>query len=87
MRTVTYRRAALRALRRMQPQTARRIRDRIAAVAEGPRDPGPDIVRLTNRPGFRLRVGSWRVIFDMDEESLDVLVIDSRGDVYKPRKG
>ena len=40
---------------------------------------------LRGRPGFRLRVGTWRVIFERDEEAqtIDVLRIGPRGDVYK----
>ena len=39
---------------------------------------------LRGRPGFRLRIGGWRVIFDRHEEAreIDVLRIGPRGDVY-----
>ena len=70
----------------MEPGTARRIQERIRAVAADSTNRALDIVRLANRPGYRLRVGDWRVIFDMDAEVLDVLAIETRGDVYKPRK-
>ncbi len=77
---------ALRAFRRMEPGTAHRIQERIRAVAADPTSRALDIVRLANRPGYRLRVGDWRVIFDMDAEALDVLAIEVRGKVYKPRR-
>ncbi len=86
MLEITYRRRALRAFRRMEPRTAQRIQDRIRAVATDPTSRALDIVRLANRPGYRLRVGDWRVIFDMDAEALDVLAIGVRGEVYKPRR-
>ncbi len=65
---------------------ARRIQERIGAVAADPANRAIGIVRLANRPGYRLRVGDWRVIFDMDGETLDVLAIEVRGEVYKPRR-
>ena len=44
-----------------------------------------DVTPLRGRPGLRLRVGPWRIIFERDEESriIDVLRIGPRGDVYK----
>ncbi len=86
MLEITYRRTALRAFRRMEPGTARRIQPRIWAVAADPTSRALDIVRPANRPGYRLRVGDWRVIFDMDAETLDILAIETRGEVYKPRR-
>ena len=86
MLEIIYRRAALRAFRRMEPATARRIQQRIGAVAADPTSRALGIVRLSNRPGYRLRVGDWRVIFDMDDETLDVLAIETRGEAYKPRR-
>ncbi len=70
----------------MELTTARRIQERIRAVAADPTSRALGIVRLANRPGYRLRVGDWRVIFDMDDETLDVLAIEVRGEVYNPRR-
>ena len=48
-----------------------------------------DVTPLRGRPGLRLRVGPWRVIFERDEEArkIDVLRIGPRGDVYKELGG
>ena len=70
----------------MQPKMAKQIQKRILAIAEDPANRDADVRPLTNRPGFRLRVGDWRVIFSMDENALDVLAVETRGDVYKQRK-
>lgn len=86
MLTVRFKRTPLRVLRRMQPKAAQQIRARILAVAQDPSSPGFDVRPLTNRPGFRLRAGDWRIIFDMDATTLEVMAIETRGDVYKPRK-
>ncbi len=47
---------------------------------------GEDIKRLKGHEGlFRLRVGSYRIIYSVDNGKLIVYVIDigSRGDIYK----
>ncbi len=86
MLKVAYKNTPLRVLRRMQPQVARQIRDKIMAVAADSSNPSLGVRPLKNRPGFRLRIGHWRVIFDTDAITLEVLAIETRGDVYKPRK-
>ena len=41
--------------------------------------------RLRGRPGFRIRVGDWRVIYERDKEAREIRVlrIDPRDDIYK----
>lgn len=81
---VSFRKQAVKALRAMPLHEARRIRDQLAKLAQEPRRRDVDVVDLTNRPGFRLRVGDRRVIFERDDTArrIDVLRIGSRGDVY-----
>ena len=86
MLEVTPKRTPARVLRRMQPKAAGQIRQAIVAIAADPAGHGLDVRPLTNRPGQRLRIGGWRVIFEIDDGILDVLAIEPRGDVYKPRK-
>lgn len=73
--------AALRDLRRL----SRTDRERIAAAIE--RLPAGDVRRLRGRaPGWRLRVGDWRVRFERDDATrrINVLAVRSRGGAYKP---
>lgn len=70
----------------MPQRTAERIQERVKAVAADPANHGLGVRPLANRPGFRLRIGDWRVLFDMDAETLEVIAIETRGDVYKPRR-
>ena len=37
---------------------------------------------LKGRDGYRLRVGKWRVIFDVDGTVLEVLEVGARGNIY-----
>jgi mRNA interferase RelE/StbE len=48
--------------------------------------PDGDIKRLVGNdipPVYRLRVSKYRVLFYMEDDVLQILKIDSRGDVYK----
>lgn len=41
------------------------------------------VSRLQGRPGYRLRVGDYCVIFDQDGRVLTILHIGHRGSVYE----
>ena len=56
---------------------SQRIVQAIEQIPEG------DIIKLQNKEGYRLRVGSYRVLFNRSEEIVFVKKIDNRGDVYK----
>lgn len=81
MKQVTYRPAAVKALRRMPANTARRIVGKIEAYAADPASQRNNVKALQGREGIRLRVGDWRVIMH-EGEVLDVLNIGPRGSVY-----
>jgi len=44
-----------------------------------------NVKKLTNHPGYRLRVGDWRVIYTVNDNELLIHVINikTRGEVYK----
>jgi mRNA interferase RelE/StbE len=54
-------------------------------IAKDPYAQNNHVTRLQNRPGFRLRVGDWRVIYEIRNEELVILVlkIAPRGEVYR----
>ena len=81
MRAITYRPAAVKALRRMPAKTAKRIVGKIQAYAENPLSQANNVKALKGREGIRLRVGDWRVIMD-EGDVLDILEIGPRGRVY-----
>jgi mRNA interferase RelE/StbE len=72
-------------LDRLDRPTERRIRTRIVQLAEDPFDPRLS-APLTERAGIRKsRVGGWRILFTANRETntLAVLTVDTRGQVYK----
>mgnify|MGYP001305088541 CR=1 FL=1 len=62
-----------------------RERDRIMAKVEGlQNDLAGDVKRLTNfTPEFRLRVGNYRVLFEVDGGSLIIYRVVLRGEAYR----
>lgn len=64
-------------LRKADPQTARRIRDALRAIMtlENPRDRGKALTGALSGL-WRYRVGDYRVVCDLQDARLIVLVID-----------
>ena len=81
MRSIVYRPAAIKALRRMPANTARRIVGKVEDYAENPASQANNVKKLQGRDGIRLRVGDLRVIMH-DGDVLDVLNIGPRGGIY-----
>lgn len=82
MKSISYSKAAIRALRRMPRNTADLIRSKIEAYAEDPASQANNVKALKGREGIRLRVGDSRVIMDDQGNVLAVLDIGPRGGVY-----
>jgi mRNA interferase RelE/StbE len=60
-----------------------RLREAINSLAENAAPPGSK--NLTNRPGYRLRVGDYRIIYTVDGGELIITVIEigHRKDIYR----
>ena len=80
---IELRPAAVRALKRIDHQDRDRIRGAIALLGQDPRPPG--VKALQGRPGLRVRVGDYRIIYTVDDGILVVAVITlgHRRDVYE----
>lgn len=84
MYTLEYNKQAARALLRMPANTAITIRAKLLELAHDPLA-ARNVKKLTDHPGYRLRVGDWRVLYLLDNGRLIVYVaeIGARGGVYK----
>ena len=62
---------------------ANRILEKIDSLSENPRP--PESRKLTNDDSHRIRIGNYRVIYDIQDEVLVVLVlkVGNRKDVYR----
>lgn len=80
---IELRPAAVRALRKLDPQIRHRIHGAIALLAQDPRPPGARALR--GRPGFRVRVGDYRIVYTVTDDVLLVVVVVTLGhrrDIY-----
>lgn len=80
---VEVRPAALRSLRKIDPTVRPRIEGAIALLAEDPRPPASR--PLTGRPGYRVRVGDYRIVYTIEHDVLlfVVVTLGHRRDVYR----
>ncbi len=71
MYAIEFSKAAVKVLTSMPRNTRDLIRSKIET--------------LVGRPGYRLRIGDWRVIYTLDSGRLVVLVLDigARGGIYQ----
>ena len=85
MYQITIRKQALKVLRKMPLEDAIRLNNKLNDLAEKPYRDDIDVIKLQHRPGFRLRTGNWRVIFERHDKQreINILRIAARGDVYK----
>jgi len=79
---IELRPAAVRALRKLDPQVRHRVQGAIALLAEDPRPPAAR--RMRGRPALRVRVGDYRIIYTVADDVLLVVVVTvgHRRDVY-----
>ncbi len=72
-------------LQKIPKPEAQRIIAKLKLVASDPDAPNNNAAKLKDQPGYRLRVGDWRVIYTIFDDEIFILVvrIAPRGDVYK----
>jgi len=76
-------RSAQKQLGKIDRQDQDRIVETIRGLAEDPRP--HDSKKLSARPAWRIRVGSYRVIYEIHDETLRILVIaiGHRSHIYR----
>ena len=84
MYKITFSKQADKTLRRMPRNTAKNIIKKIKELAVNPKKVR-NVKKLTDHPGYRLRIGDWRVVYSINENEvlIHVVKIKSRGEVYK----
>ena len=84
MHSIEFTREAIKALGKLPRNVRELVRQKIEGLA---RDPfgAANVKKLVGQPGYRLRVGDWRVVYDVDSGRLVVRVlrIGARGGVYE----
>ena len=85
MYRVLFTKQAERALLRLLRAFANNVREKLTMIANDPYAHHNNVTKLQNRPGYRLRVGDWRVIYEIQNDEVVILVlkIAPRGEVYR----
>ncbi len=80
MKQITFTPSGQRQWMRLSPDVRRRIDDKLADFAATGHG---DVRRLKGRDGARLRIGDWRVIFYEDQETIIIVAVGHRRDIYE----
>ncbi len=77
---IKYAVAVVKELEKMSPDIARRIRSKVERMSDGL---SGDVKRLTNySPEYRLRVGDWRILFNVVQDTVMIEHVSHRSDAY-----
>ena len=78
-----FKRSVAKDLRRFPKQDVKRILQRIQALADNPRPPGCE--KLSGLERYRVRQGAYRIIYEIEDARLVVLVVKvgHRREIYR----
>lgn len=75
---IIYSKEAVKFLKKQDKQTQKRLIDAIEKLPTI-----GDVKKLKGTSGYRLRVGTFRVLFDVNGTIIDIIDIGNRGQIYK----
>ena len=80
---IVIKRRASKVLANLPNKDYQKIRDAIRELADHPRPQG--CLKLTGREGWRIRIGNYRVIYQIHDAENKVLILDlgHRRDIYQ----
>jgi mRNA interferase RelE/StbE len=82
---LVFTKQAVKTLQRMPANIAKAIYLKMEKISQNPFESHSNVTKLQNREGYRLRVGDWRIIYEVQQEKIIVLVlkIGLRKEVYR----
>lgn len=80
---LVFRKSVAKDLRAFPKQDVKRIMQRIRLLADDPRPAGCE--KLSSRERYRIRQGVYRIIYEVEDDRLTVLVVKvgHRRDIYR----
>lgn len=83
MATVTLSSRARRDLRRLDPPVRKRIAEALRQLGEDPLPDNLDVKRIVGAPAatYRMRVGTWRVLYEHDPSEVTIIRVVARQDL------
>lgn len=81
--SISFRRQAAKQLAKIEEPLYARLKEAIINLSENPRPIG--YKKLKGREGFRIRIGDYRVIYQIIESELiiEIVALGHRKDIYK----
>ena len=85
MYKIVYTAQAAKVLLKMPRNMAQIIREKTEQVAIDPFASIPNAAKLQGREGYRLRVGDWRVIYEVSQDEIVIIIMNiaPRGEIYR----
>ena len=85
MYSVIVSKSAKKTLSKLPNEVVKKILDALDDLVEEPRPMG--YIQLKGRSGYRIRVGNYRVIYDVNDDELLILVMEigNRKEIYKKK--
>jgi len=82
---IVYTKRARKAFRGMSKDASKAIRKKIEQIAAAPFASHHHVTKLQGRDGYRLRWGDWRIIYEIQQETIVILVLEIglRKEVYR----
>lgn len=76
---------AQRQIRKFDQNAIVQIKSAILSLAENPRPPG--YIKLKGENAFRIRVNQFRIIYEIDDSSITILIVavGHRKDIYRKK--
>lgn len=78
---IKFERRAFQELNKLDQIISRRLLKNIKELQEGFKS--KDVKRLKGKDTYRLRVGNYRVLFDIEKELIKILKVGHRKNIYK----
>jgi mRNA interferase RelE/StbE len=85
MYKIEYSKTAIKKLNKIPKNLVKRIQDKLIEIAKNPYSDNPNLKKLVGIEGYRLRIDDWRIIYEINNNKIVILVldIDTRGGIYK----
>lgn len=83
--SLRFTRQALKELEKINDPYYSNIKQAIVELTANPRPSG--YIKLKNREGYRIRVGNYRIIYDIIDHELliDIIALGHRKDIYESK--
>ena len=85
MYNIVFTKQAAKTLQRIPYDVTGLIREKLDEIANDPFASHPNTTKLQGRPGYRLRIGDWRIIYEVQKVELMIIVlkIARRDEAYR----